>query len=209
MNRFAMTALVGAALAVLCWDGARSYAAADPSEVAPGLKVGDVLDSSNWERAKDLLPPEVLEHYKRGQFKNRLVSYPTGNSNWEQSFKDATEQNAGQLDVDDLGGIVFKASGKQPPYYYGIPFPTVDANDPKAAVKIVWNMFLSFWQGGNTYNTSKVTMLTPTGVDRDIVADGWWKFYEGQMAQYREPNNPLNLQSQFLGAVTSPADLQG
>lgn len=208
MERFAARLLLVAGVACsLCWR-APALAAAD--EVAPGLKVGEVLDKSNCQLAKDLLPPEVLRHYCDGEYRNRIVEYPiSDHPRFEKEFLDATEKNAGQLDVDDLGSIVYKASGKQPPYYYGIPFPIIDASDPKAAVKVVWNQFLAYWQGGNSYNTAKVTMLTPTGVDRDIVADGWWKFYEGQHPKYRNGGNPLNLQSQFLGAVSSPADLQG
>jgi len=38
-------------------------------EVAPGLKVGDTLDQSNWQGAKDLLPAEILKHYETGEYK--------------------------------------------------------------------------------------------------------------------------------------------
>ena len=95
---------------------AQRAGAAEGEVVAPGLKVGDVLDQNNWEAAKDLLPPETLNHYKEGEYRNRIVAYPTGNANWEQSFKEATEKNAGQLDVDDVGTIVYSASKKQPDY---------------------------------------------------------------------------------------------
>jgi len=200
------------ALAAAMWlvgplAAAHSASAAD--EVAPGLKVGDVLEKSNCQLAKDLLPPEVLRHYCNGEYRNRIVAYPTGNYHCEKEFEAATEQNAAQLDVDSMGSIIYKSSGKQPPYYYGIPFPIIDEKEPKAGVKVVWNQFLSYWQGGTSYNTSKITMLTPNALDRELVADGWWKFYEGQHPKFRNGANPLNLQSQFLGAVTSPADLQG
>jgi hypothetical protein len=177
-------------------------------EVAPGLKVGDVLEQSNCQLAKDLLPPEILRHYCQGNYRNRIVAYPTGNAHWEQSFLDATEQNAGQLDVDDVGSIIYKGSGKQPPYYYGLPFPKIDPNDPKAGVKVVWNQFLAYWYGGSSFNRTLVTMLSPKGIDRNIVAYGWFNFLDGQNPKYRR-DNPLNLQSQFLGAAITPADLQG
>jgi hypothetical protein len=178
------------------------------TEVAPGLKLGDVLEKENCQLAKDLLPSEILAHYCRGDYRNRLVSYPAGKARWEQSFLDATEKNATQLDVDDVGTVIYKASGKQPEYLYGIPFPLIDANDPKAAVKIVWNQFLAYWYGGSSFNTTLVTMLTPKGIDRNIIANGWFNFLDGQSPKYRR-DNPLNLQSQFLGAAQTPADLQG
>jgi hypothetical protein len=60
-------------------------------EVAPGLKVGDVLDQHNAQLAKDLLPPEILKHYETGDYRNRIVSYPTGTAHYEKSFLDETE----------------------------------------------------------------------------------------------------------------------
>ncbi len=175
-----------------------------PTELHSGM----VLDQSTWELAKDLLPPEILKHYQNGDYKNRIVEYPTGNAHWEKPFLEATEKNATTLDVDDRGTVIDRGTGKQPPYLYGLPFPRIDANDPKAAVKIVWNQFLAYWAGGSSYNRTLVTMLTRSAIDREITADGWFHFLDGENVKYREPN-PLNLQSQFLGVAQIPADLQG
>ena len=85
-----------------CWRCCAARAArgqprrrAAPEEVAPGLKVGDMLDQSNAQLAKDLLPPEILKHYENGDYRNQIVAYPTGNAHWEKSFLEATEKNAG------------------------------------------------------------------------------------------------------------------
>jgi hypothetical protein len=182
--------------------------AAERQEVAPGLRVGDVLDQSNWQLAKDLLPPDIIRHYEKGEYRNPIVDYPANYGGWEKAWLEATEKNATTLDVDDKGTIIDKRTGKQPAYYYGFPFPKVDPADPKAAVKIAWNHFLGYWAGGNSYNLTLVAMLNPRGAERQIVADGWFNFYDGQSEEYRA-ENPLNLQSQFLGAVVTPADLQG
>jgi hypothetical protein len=200
--------LVAVVAVILCVGVPRLAAAASAEEVAPGLKVGDMLDQSNAQRAKDLLPPEILKHYEKGEYRNKIVAYPTGNAHWERSFLDQTEKNATQLDVDARGTIIEKGNGKQPPYVYGIPFPIIDPKDPKAAVKIAWNQFLAYWYGGSSYNRTLVAMTTPKGLDRGIVADGWFHFLDGQPPKYRE-KNPMNLQSQFLGVVLKPADLQG
>jgi hypothetical protein len=201
--------IVGIAVAMLCVP-ARPGAAQNgaPGEVAPGLKVGDVLEQKNADAAKDLLPPEILRHYQNGDYRNRIIAYPVGTVHWEKPFLEATEKNAGQLDVDARGTIVEKGTGKQPAYYYGIPFPIIDPKDPKAGVKIVWNQFLAYWQSGSSYNRTLVVMLTPKAVDREIIADGWFHFYDGQAPKYRQ-ENPQNLQSQFLGVSKKPADLEG
>ncbi len=182
--------------------------AAETAPKEPTLAVGDVLGPDNWRAAEGLLPPEVLAHYKSGAYRNEIVAYPQGTTRWEPAFAAATERNATTLDVDDRGTIVTKADGKQLDYYYGIPFPEIDADDPKAAIKIVWNQFLAYWAGGSSYNRTLVTMLTPKGADREIIADGWFQFFDGQGEKYRQPN-PLNLQSRFLGVALEPADLQG
>jgi len=198
---------VGAWLAWILVGGVAVRPVTAQDEVAPGLKVGDVLDASNAAMAKDLLPPEILKHFEKGEYRNRIVSYPLG-ARWEKSFLESTEKNAGQLDVDARGTIVEKGSNKQPAYVYGIPFPLIDSNDPKAGIKIVWNQFLAYWYGGSSFNRTLVSMLNRKGLDREIVANGWFHFYDGQTPKYR-PQNPTNLQSQFLGVVTKPADLQG
>jgi hypothetical protein len=179
------------------------------ADVAPGLKVGDTLGTDNAAAAKDLLPPEVLKHFEAGEYRNPIVDYALDNTHWEASFDEATKRNATDLEVDDTSTIVSKATGKQPDYVYGIPFPTIDPADPKAATKVIWNQFLAYWNHGNTYNTARVTMLQPKGVDRDIHANGWFKFYDGQSERYRDASNPSNLQSQFLGVSIYPADLNG
>jgi len=196
---------IAAALLVL---STAANAAGGAEEVAPGLKVGDVLDEHNAQLAKDLLPPEILKHYEKGDYRNRIVAYPTGDPHWEKAFAEASEKNAAQLDVDARGTIIEKGTGKQPAYVYGLPFPIIDPNDPKAAVKIVWNQFLAYWYGGSSFNNTLVVMLSRKGIDRELAADGWFHFLDGQAPKYREPN-PLNLQSQFLGVTTRPADLQG
>jgi Protein of unknown function (DUF1329) len=209
MRNATLRGIAMAALALtLHIAAARPSWSAGPEEVAPGLKVGDTLDQGNADRAKDLLPPEILKHYKNGEYRNKIVAYPTGNMHWEQSFLDATEQNATRLDTNERGTIIDKSTGKQPDYYYGLPFPKIDPNDPKAGVKVVWNQFLAYWYGGSSYNRTLVVMLNPKSVDREITADGWFHFYDGQTPKYRQPN-PLNLQSQFLGVALRPADLQG
>jgi hypothetical protein len=183
--------------------------AAAGDEVAPGLRVGDVLGPDSAAKAKELLPPEILKHYEAGEYRNGIVDYPLSNNHWEKSFLEATEKNARQLDVNEAGSIVDAATGKQPDYVYGIPFPDIDPKDPKAGAKIVWNQFLAYWNHGSTFNVARVSMMQPNGIDRDIHANGWFKFYDGQSEKYRDDKNPLNLQSQFLGVAIYPADLQG
>ena len=209
MKNIVGASVIGAVVALLFpFCSARTAHADAPQEIAPGLKVGDVLDQHNCQQAKDLLPPEILRHYEKGEYRNRIGPFPLGKMHWEKAFDQATEENATRLDVDEHGTIIDRTSGKQPAYYYGIPFPRIDPKDPKAAVKVVWNQFLAYWAGGNSFTKTVVGMLNPKGFDRELVAEGWFSFIDGQSTKYRTANS-LNLESQFLAVATKPADLQG
>ena len=77
-------------------------------------------------------------------------------------------------------------------------------------MKIVWNQFLAYWYGGSTLQPSRSSsMLQPEGHrPRDRSPTAGSTSTTARREKYRRPN-PLNLQSQFLGVATLPADLQG
>ena len=64
-------------------------------QIVKGYEVGDgryvVLGKDNWELAKDLLPPEILRHYKDGEYVNKIVDWPLGIYLWDPPFKAASE----------------------------------------------------------------------------------------------------------------------
>ena len=89
MHRRTPTVLLATALAILAVGGVSALAAAAdaPASAATALKPGDVLDSSNWELAKDLLPPEVLDHYRTGEYTNPIVDWPADMYTWPPDFR--------------------------------------------------------------------------------------------------------------------------
>ncbi|GBD27684.1 hypothetical protein HRbin30_03038 [bacterium HR30] len=179
-----------------------------PRAAQDGLKPGMILDATTAELAKGLLPPEIWQHYARGEYVSKIVHYPVGNPNWEKAFVEATNENADRFTVDDRGTVIDKTTGKQPEYLYGIPFPHIDPADPQAGVKVVWNYYLATWYGGNSHTRTRLMMMNSKGVERELGAEGWFLFYDGQAPKYRRPN-PMNLQSQFLAVALSPLDTQG
>jgi hypothetical protein len=116
-----------------------------------GLKPGEVLDQTNWQKAEGLLPPEILKHYEKGEYANAIVDFPDSQYNWPPDFREASERNAGQLDVNALGAIVEKGSGKQPDHILGFPFPIIDPADPNAGVKVLWNYDYRTWYFGTFF----------------------------------------------------------
>ncbi|MBI1814608.1 MAG: outer membrane lipoprotein-sorting protein [Deltaproteobacteria bacterium] len=173
-----------------------------------GVKPGEVLGKDNWEQAKDLLPPEILRHYKDGEYVNTIIDWPLGVYHWDPQFKAASETNAGRYTVTPVGTVVDKTSGQQPPFIYGLPFPTIDPADPNAAIKIEWNFQYEYWNEGNSHNMVLLNWVNPSHVDREAVQDVHFLYYDGQGERYRIAN-PNNLSGQFIAIATSPADLNG
>jgi len=66
------------------------------------LKPGTVLDATTAAAADALLPPEVVAHYKSGQFKNTIGEWPK-DAPWDADFEAATAKNAGRYDVNARG----------------------------------------------------------------------------------------------------------
>ncbi len=172
------------------------------------LKPGDVLGQENAHLAEGLLPPEILRHYKDGSFRNKIVEWPNGAFRWEAAFQEATLDNRGKYDVDEKGTIIDKATGKQPPYIYGFPFPDIDPKDPKAGAKILWNAYYGYWYLGNSRNAVRLVWVNPDGIDREAGQEVYFLYYDGQSEPYRVPN-PRNLLIQFIATTTFPSDLQG
>jgi len=173
-----------------------------------GLKPGDVLGKDNWELAKDLLPPEILRHYKDGEYVNKIVDWPLGTYRWAPQFKAASAANADRYTVSAEGTIIEKSTGVQPPFIYGLPFPQIDPKDPNSGVKVLWNFEYQYFNEGNSHNLTLLSWVNAGHVDREAVQDVYFLYYDGQEAPYRLAN-PNNFSQQFVAIATSPADLNG
>src|SRR5262249_14743084 len=131
-----------------------------------GLKPGEVLNQTNWQKAEGLLPPEILRHYRSGEYANPVIDWPSEKYVWPPDFAAATEKNAGQFDIDEAGTIVAKGSGKQPEYILGLPFPLIDRADPKAGTKILWNNYYARWYIASVHAESQLNWVSPKGLER-------------------------------------------
>jgi hypothetical protein len=172
------------------------------------LKPGDILGKDNWQAAEGLLPPEILAHYQKGEYINKIVDFPDSMYNWPTDFLAGSKKNEGVYDIGADGQIVEKATGKQPEHIIGFPFPTIDPADPKAANKILWNFFYRTWYFGTSENESQVNWINPRALERRTDVTASFKYYDGIPAKYYEPN-PQNFSNQFLTVVHSPADVNG
>ena len=168
-----------------------------------------VLGPDTWQQAVGLLPDEFLAAYRRGDYRHRIARYNLDLFGDDPVFRAAIEANEGRYDLDADGTIVDKTTGKPPDYVYAWPFPKIDPADPKAAMKIVWNYFYTLYYGGNAHYRADLVWLGRKGIDRTIAVDAEMKHYDGQHPRFRERENPLDLLTQSLAKVLSPADVSG
>src|SRR5262249_30145712 len=106
--------LIVVALAALIGLTSRAGIAAD-------LKTGDMIDKNSWQQAEGLLPPEILQHYKNGEYANNFVEWPMAKTTLPPDFKAGSDANEGKFTTSPEGTIIEKATGKQPPYIIGFP----------------------------------------------------------------------------------------
>ncbi|MDX2168114.1 MAG: outer membrane lipoprotein-sorting protein [Deltaproteobacteria bacterium] len=173
------------------------------------LKPGDTLGTENWEQARGLLPDEFLEAYKRGDFRHRIGELQIDRIGDDPVFRAAMEANRGRFGLDADGSIIDLKTGQAPDYVYAWPFPEIDANDPQAAMKIVWNYFYTLYYGGNGHYRADLLWVSRRGLDRAIEVDSFVKHYDGQHPRFREPSADRELLTQTLAEVRAPADVNG
>src|SRR5438552_6961922 len=84
------------------------------------------LESSNWEKGKDLLPEPVVKRLQKGEYWFKVVSADPSrfHHNYSQAFWDATEKNAGRYGLDEKTcGLKDKATDQIPDYVVALPPP--------------------------------------------------------------------------------------
>ncbi|MGH7786352.1 MAG: outer membrane lipoprotein-sorting protein [Candidatus Binatia bacterium] len=176
---------------------------------AAELKPGDVLGPDNWEQARGLLPDEFLAAYQRGDFRHPVGAFTLEQIGDDPVFSAAMHANRGRYGLDAQGSIIDLQTGAPPDYVYAWPFPDIDAADPQAAMKIVWNYFYTLYYGGNGHYRADLLWVSRKGLDRSIEVDTMVKHYDGQHPRFREAEADRALLTQTLADVRHPADVAG
>ena len=96
----------------------------------PQVKPGDFITPDNANKVKDLVSPGQYLRVLHGM---TIKVTPTERIDWPPPYKDATEKYSSQVRLTpDHRSLVG--------YVAGEPFPIVDANDPDAGTKVMWNV---------------------------------------------------------------------
>jgi Protein of unknown function (DUF1329) len=89
---------------------------------------GDTITKDQAAKVAGLVSPGNLALVQQGMV---LKIVPTGRLEWPPPYKAATEKYSAQVQLGSDGSLKN--------YSAGLPFPLVDANDPQAAIKVMWN----------------------------------------------------------------------
>jgi len=170
---------------------------------------GDVLDGTNWEKARGLLPEATLRYVKEGKLHLKIGELDYDPAQQLPDFVlEAMKTNSGKYDLDDEDWIVEKATGKRAEKILGHPFPTIDPKDPKAATKIMYNTKYWGYAQGNFRMAFTQHFLNPTGYLRGVEAKGVNMYMDGNPRAMELPNPDKVLKYQIFRA-TSPYDISG
>jgi len=198
-----MKRVVGALALILSALGAVWPARAD---VAPG----DEITAANVDKAKDLISPGIQWIVKHGMrmriIEPRKIELP-------KAYREATEKYSSQVKLAADGLTVEN-------YVAGLPFPSIDLNDPNVAIKIMWNYDY------NSLITDDVDLREfdadtgPIGtggagmvIERHFILDHFRRlYYTGRLYVDPKPErpNPEGIRRrESLHPILEPFDLKG
>ena len=197
---------LGFAASVIVLTLASTAAAESAAEGEPWI-----LDSNNWQQGENLLPEVVLERVKKGDYWYNVqpVDPDRFKANYSKEFWAASEANTGKYDVTDgeVCGLKEVSTGKVPEFYFGLPFPNIDPEDPEAGCKIAWNFDSASGQAGGGGATFTLNGVDTNGEFKRIKL---WTHLKAYLGKHGGPiHNPENLRFSGLTGVMEPTDIDG
>ncbi len=170
--------------------------------------MGTVVSENNVSTVSGLISPGVEWCVKHGM---QLTIGPYKRVEMPKAYVEATEKYAGQVKLTSEGTV----EG----YVAGLPFPTIDPNDPNAGLKLAWNFnyrpwLTDDWMWRNFPNVAgSVRSDGPMAVDREFTFGYNARlYYTGRL--YVDPKPVLPNREGFrykeiIGPILQPLDLKG
>ena len=175
------------------------------ADVSPG----DVIDKTNWDKAKGLLPEPVLNWVKKGDFTLQIDTLNYNPTDFFPAFaKKAFETNAGKYELDKDDGIIEVKTGKLPKNIIGIPFPKVSPDDPKAGQKLLYNNHYMQYLPGNLRFPFQGLLIARSGFDRETEAILQQMAMDGYPGSMEVPN-PDGVEKSQIILIKTPYDVAG
>ncbi len=173
-----------------------------------GLKPGDVINAENWQKIEKCLPFSVVDYVKKGEFVLTIGEFKYDYSN-DEAYEKMSARNAGKYAIGDRDQIIVMATGEDPEYVQGRPFPAIDMKDPQAGVKLMHNNSLDKMRVGSYFNVFDVCWISDTGgLDRWLVGDDYLYFIWNRPDGKQVPN-PNKVRRLSMTYIKEPFDLNG
>ena len=170
---------------------------------------GDVIDKTNWEKAKGLLPEPVLDWVKKGDFILNIHALKYRPLDFFPPFLiEAFKTNVGEYELDADGGIVYAETGKEPKNIIGIPFPVTAEDDPRRAEKLMQNNHYMQYGSGDLLFPFQGIWLNRSGYIRETEAIDLQMNLDGYPGAL-EVRNPGRIEKYMILALKKPYDLAG
>ncbi len=169
----------------------------------------EVIDKTNWEKIKGLVPDPLPEWVKEGKF---ILTLQDLNYDPVEHFMpfaaESRSANVGRFDLSEENEVVDANTGKLAVHLEGFPFPKVDPADPKAAVKVMYNkQYLPYVIGYKRFTTI-VSWVGRGGLEREVEAL-FRDFYFTGFPGANKHSNPKDMERYSIISVRSPYDLAG
>jgi len=172
-----------------------------------GLKPGDVMGKEDSKKLDGLLPPQILEWFKKGLIEIKIAEMKY-DIQPDDEWMNAGKKNNGKFKIDKVKNLVDAATGKAPMWVYGVPFPDLDfKKDPDAASKFMYNRMISTFRGGSLFAPFHLEWIGRNGVER--IVDCFWAQYCYWARSDGEARNPRRFRYMYITGVTKPYDLAG
>jgi hypothetical protein len=158
-NSAAILALIALVTSAFAQQPAMGAVALGSATLPPGA----MINAANVQNYTRFLPPGADVFVQHG-LTIRVV--PSKRLDWSAGFTAETEKYSGQVGLDKDDYITN--------YVAGMPFPTVDINDPKAAVKIAYNWHMGpFMPDDFSQEPWGSFAYSTTGSPNGIVQEEW------------------------------------
>ena len=175
-----------------------------------GVRCGEVIDKTSWERAKGLVPEPVLNWVKNGDLvlDMQALNYDPP-AYFPQYALDSLERDAARYEIDEKGWIVETATGKHASRIIGFPFPEIDVNDPKAGEKIMHNKIYTWYVYGNLRMIFQIKWIHPSsGLEREIDIRGEQGILQGWPG-IEDLSDREQMEKNAIISVRAPVDVKG
>lgn len=180
------------------------------STVTADVVPGDVIDSSNWQKAEGLLPKPVLDWVKRGEFILNIGELDVEDPTKIRSdyVLEAFETNRGKYGIDENGGVVDKKSGELAKCFVGFPFTDLDPEDPVVVEKLMYNHQYGQHVNGFFKFRFQLIWVSDRGFEREVDAD-WQGASMTGFPEALKLRNSAGVEKYSILVVRKPYDLAG